>query len=44
MFDEWEAPTVDEVDASSKLEGAPNMVETMVIIEDTVGVAPIERL
>ena len=25
IFDEWEAPTVDEVDAPSKL-GVPNMV------------------
>ena len=44
MFDEWEASTVDEVDARSKLEGVPNMVETMALIEDTVGVAPTEKL
>ena len=44
MFDEWEAPIVDEVDSPSKLEGVPNMVETMALIEDIVGVAPIERL
>ena len=40
MFDEWESPKVDEVDAPSKLEGVPNMVETMALIEDIVGVAP----
>jgi hypothetical protein len=44
MLDEWEAPTVDEVDAPSKLEGVPNMVETMALIEDIVGVAPTSRL
>ena len=43
IFDEWEAPIVDEVDAPSKLEGVPNMVETMALIEDIVGVAPTER-
>ena len=42
-FDEWEAPTVDEVDAPSKLERVPNMVETMALMEDTVGLAPTER-
>jgi hypothetical protein len=44
IFDDLEAPTVDEVDAPSKLEGVPNMVETMALTEETVGVAPIERL
>ena len=44
IFDEWEAPTVDEVDSPSKLESIPNMVETMALIEDTTGVEPIERL
>ena len=28
-LDEWEAPTVDEVDTLSKLEGVPSIVETM---------------
>ena len=37
---EWGAPIVDEVDATSKLEGVPNMVETIALIEDTVGVVP----
>ena len=40
MFDGWEAPTIDEVYSPLKLEGVPNMVETMALIEDTVGVAP----
>ena len=44
MFNEWEAPTIDEVDAPLKLKGVPNMVETMALIEDRVGVAPIQRL
>ena len=44
MFDEWEAPIVDEVDSPSKIGGVPNMVKTMAIIEDTVGVAPTDRL
>ena len=44
MFDEWKAPIVDEVDSPSKLEGVPNMVETMALIEDTMGVAPTKRL
>ena len=44
ILDEWEAPIVDEVDAPSKLEGVPNMVETMALIEDIVEVAPTERL
>jgi hypothetical protein len=43
-FDEWEAPTIDEVDAPSNLEGVPKMVETMALIEDIVGVAPTKRL
>lgn len=43
-FDEWESPTVNEVDAPSKLEGVPNMVETTTLIEDTVGVAPTKIL
>ena len=43
-LDEWESPMVDEVDAPSKLEGVPRIVETMVLIEDTIGVAPTERL
>ena len=43
-LDEWEAPTVDEVYSPSKLEGVPNIVETMVLIEDTIGVAPTEKL
>ena len=37
---EWECTTVDEVDAPSKLEGVPSIVETMALIKDTVGVAP----
>ena len=44
IFNDWEAPIVDEVDAPSKLEGVSNMVETMALIQDTVGVAPTERL
>ena len=43
-LDEWEAPMVDEVNSPSKLEGFPNMVETMALIDDTVGVAPTKRL
>ena len=43
IFDEWEAPTIEEVDSPSKLEGVPNMVETMALIEGIVGVAPTER-
>ena len=35
---------MDEVYSPSKLEGVPNMVETMALIDDTVGVAPTERL
>ena len=44
IFDEWEAPIVDEVDDPLKLEGITNMVETMALIEDIVGVAPTKRL
>ena len=44
IFDEWEAPIVDEVDAPSKLEGVPNMLETMALMEDIVGVSPTERV
>ena len=44
MFDEWKDPIVNEVDAPSKLEGVPSMVETMALIEDTVGVAPTNIL
>ena len=33
---------VDEVDTPSVLEGGPNIVETMVQMVDTVGVAPTE--
>ena len=44
VFDEWEDPTIDEVDVPLKLEGVPNMVETMALIEDTVGVASIDKL
>ena len=29
MVDEWEAPTVDEVETSLVLDGVPNIVETM---------------
>jgi hypothetical protein len=43
-LDEWQALMVDEVDAPSKLEGVPRIVKTMALIEDTVGVAPTERL
>ena len=43
-LDEWEAPMVDEVDAPSKLEGVPSIDETVSLIEDTLGVAPIEIL
>ena len=42
-LEEWEAPTINEVDVPSKLR-VPNMVETMALIEDTVGVALPERL
>ena len=42
-LDEWEAPTIDELDAPSKLEGVPSIVETMARIYDTVGVAPTKR-
>ena len=43
-LDEWETPMVDEVDAPSKLEGVVSIVESMALIEDIVGVAPIEIL
>ena len=43
-LDEWESPTVDEVDAPSKLEGVPSIVKTMALIEDTIRVAPTKRL
>ena len=29
ILEEWEAPTVDEVETSSVFEGVPNIVETM---------------
>ena len=44
ILDEWEAPMVDEVDTSSKMEGVPSIVETMALIDDIVGVASKKRL
>lgn len=35
---------VYEVETPSELEGVPSIVETMALIDDTVGVAPTERL
>ena len=42
-LEEWEAPMVDEVETPSKLEGVPNILETMARIVDTVGVATTKR-
>ena len=42
-LDEWEAPMVDEIDIPSKLEVVPSIVKTMARIDETIGVAPIER-
>ena len=43
-LDEWEAPVVDGVDVLSNPGGVPNMVETMALIEDIVGLTPTETL
>ena len=42
MVEEWEAPTVDEVETPSVLAGVPNIVETMVQMVGMVRVAPTE--
>ena len=41
-LDEGEAPKVNGVDVLSNLGGVPNMVETMGLMDDTVGLTLLE--
>ena len=38
VLDKWEAPRVNGDDVSMDPNGVPSMVETMALIDDTVGV------